>query len=68
MDSVQQVLALLDRRYSADGSDDAVLAFLLAGDGSEAYLGGGEGLGVATQTACTGWKSVVAWVIGQTWM
>ena len=68
MDRVEQVLALLDRRYSADGSDDAVLAFLPEGDGREARLGGGEGLGVAPQTAGTGWKSVVAWVIGQTWM
>ena len=54
MDRLEQVLALLDRRHPADGSDDAVLAFLLARDGSEAYLGGGEGLGVAPQTACTG--------------
>ena len=41
MDRVEQVLALLDRRYSADGSDDAVLAFLPEGDGREARLGGG---------------------------
>ena len=64
MDRLEQVLALLDRRHPADGSDDAVLAFLSAGDGDEAHLGGGEGLGVATQTAYTGWESVRAWVVG----
>ena len=47
MDRLEQVLALLDCRHPADGSDDAVLAFLSAGDGREARLGGGEGLGVA---------------------
>ena len=47
MDCVEQVLALLDRRYPADGSDDAVLAFLLAGDRSEAQFSGDEGVGVA---------------------
>ena len=58
MDRIEQVLALLDRCHPADGSDDAVLAFFPTGDGSEAHLGGGEGLGVATQTAYKGWKSV----------
>jgi hypothetical protein len=66
MDRVEQVLALLDRRHSTDGSDNAILAFLSAGDGSEAHLGGGEGLGVAPQTACTGWKSVNTAVIRKT--
>lgn len=47
MDRVEQVLALLDRRHPADGSDDAVLAFLPAGDGSEAQFSGDEGVGVA---------------------
>lgn len=48
MDRLEQVLALLDCSNSVDGPDDAVLGFLLAGDGREAHLGGGEGLGVAT--------------------
>jgi hypothetical protein len=64
MDRLKQVLALLDRRHSADGSDNAILAFLSAGDGEKSYLGGGEGLGVAPQTADTGWKSVMVWVVG----
>ena len=64
MDRLEQVLALLDRRHPADGSDDAVLAFLSAGDGDEARIGGGEGLGVATQTAYTDWKGMKTWVVG----
>ena len=47
MDRFEQVLALLDCRNSVDGSDDAVLAFLPAGDRRAAQCSGGEGLGVA---------------------